>query len=149
MKQFYALTYAIEDVEASSPDEAVRIALAQVRNKANTATWEVHDEAGETIGDYHAMPDGSIRVESGNRVPASSFRSTDDGMEITLTVQVSIPVTMLFEPDGLPTWEQLKTAALQNFRDHPALRDPKLINDLAGYVDSIGNGSTDLMVGEK
>lgn len=59
--------------------------------------------------------------------------------EITVTVQVSIPISLVF--DAPPTLDEIRKAALENFIQHPVLDD---VNDLEMYVDSIGNGEMDL-----
>lgn len=59
--------------------------------------------------------------------------------EITLTVQVSIPVTMAY--DEPPTLADLRAAAVENFLDHVAQCNDE---DLTGCIDSIGNGELDL-----
>jgi hypothetical protein len=58
--------------------------------------------------------------------------------DITLTVQVSIPVSMAYD-GALPGAKQLRKDALAVFLDHPCLRDPAFAKDLEMYVDSIRN----------
>lgn len=52
--------------------------------------------------------------------------------DYSVTVTVGIPVTLTF--DEPPTRAELEQAALENFLEHPALKN---VADLKGYVDSI------------
>lgn len=71
----------------------------------------------------------------------------EDVIEITLTVQVSIPVTLAFDRDDQKTKNHgyVRACAIENFLDHPVFtnknRNPE---DLECYIDSIGNGEMDL-----
>lgn len=60
--------------------------------------------------------------------------------EVTLTVQVSIPVSMVFEDRPVDLVE-LRQAAIENFMDHPALKNAR---DLELYIDSISSGEYDV-----
>jgi hypothetical protein len=91
---------------------------------------------------YHAWVLDQIHSQI---VAAEWFdKSTEEGHEITLTVQVSVPVTLAYDAGNLPSWKQLKQDALENFLAHPAI-DDKTTADLDVYVDSIGNGRIDLV----
>lgn len=62
--------------------------------------------------------------------------------KITLHVQVSIPVELAY--DEKPTLSRLRKDAIDNFLQHPVIRDPGYRSSLDQYVDSVGNGEYDL-----
>jgi hypothetical protein len=60
--------------------------------------------------------------------------------EIEITVQVSIPVSLIF--DAKPTLAEMRKAAIENFLDHPAIKpgaDGERDHDVELYLDYVGN----------
>lgn len=67
-------------------------------------------------------------------------------MQITLTVQVSVPVTLEYDGDTVPPLKQLCDDAIVSFLDHPVIKDGYLTSPVLGhpFIDSIGNGDYDV-----
>lgn len=83
--------------------------------------------------------DGNQQMDKGLFEPDED----GDGYQITVSVCVSIPVTMGYDADDLPTKESLRSDAIANFLDHPSINDPAYASTLTDYVHSIDLPSGD------
>lgn len=86
---------------------------------------------------------GMICRACGHGDNVDKFETREGEVEITLFVQVSVPISLTYD-DTLPDDATLRRDALANFQQHPAIRDAAHLADLQGYVDSISNGEMDL-----
>lgn len=77
------------------------------------------------------------------RMDASEFVAGEDGFDISVTVNVSIPVSLTYDADNLPTRSGLRSHAISNFLAHPAVSKPEYANVLTDYVLSIDLPSGD------
>lgn len=55
-------------------------------------------------------------------------------MRVDTIVTVSIPVSLEYDEDDIPTIDRIRDGAIKNFMDHPALQASC---DLEGYVDRV------------